>query len=135
MIPYNFIGDIIHDKYAENIDGKKKLFSLVLDQKYSVPEASQAVGVSDTFLGTALVGSYDFTSLLSVSGHFYALEYEVSTAIKMDGYDLMLRAGKNDLGFIYFGALGLYSETMSASTSPLTFDYSGALLGYGIGYN
>ncbi len=94
-----------------------------------------AIGVSDTFSGTALVGSYDFTSLLSVSGHFYALEHEVSSAIKMDGYDLMLRAGKSDLGFTYFGALGLYSETMSASTSPLTFDYSGTLLGYGIGYN
>jgi hypothetical protein len=94
-----------------------------------------AIGVADTFSGTALVGSYDFTRLLSVSGHYYALKHEVFSAVKMDGYDLMLRAGKNDLGFAYFVALGLYSETMSASTSPLTFDYSGTLLGYGIGYN
>lgn len=93
------------------------------------------VGVSDTFIGTALVGSYDFTDLFSVAGHFYALEHDVSSFIKMDGYDVMVRVGKNDLGFTYFGALGYYSETMSASTSTTTFDYSGTLLGYGIGYN
>jgi len=53
MIPYNFIGDIIYDKYTENIDGKKSYSvefkrnsaSLMLDRKCSVPEVSQAVGV------------------------------------------------------------------------------------------
>ena len=95
-----------------------------------------AVGVSDSFFGAALVGTYDFTDNISVAGHLYALTHELNSAIEMGGLDIMVRAGKNGLGFTYFGALGLYSETLSApSISTATFDYSGGLLGYGIGYN
>ena len=94
------------------------------------------IGVSDSFFGAALVGTYDFTDSISVAGHYYALTHDASTAIEMNGLDVMVRVGKNGLGFTYFGALGLYSETLSApSISTATFDYSGGLLGYGIGYN
>ncbi|MDQ7058608.1 MAG: hypothetical protein Q9N62_09250 [Ghiorsea sp.] len=92
-----------------------------------------SVGATRTFAGSALVASYDFSNLISVAGHYYALTDKDFSVIEMNGFDVMLRAGKNDLGFNYFGALGYYNETFS---TPLTNKaYTGTFVGYGIGYS
>lgn len=95
----------------------------------------QSVGGTRTFTGSALVGSYDFTNLISIAGHYYALTDDDFSFIELDGYDAMVRVGKNDLGFNYFGALGYYSETLATpSINTQTKDNTGTFIGYGIGY-
>ena len=91
--------------------------------------------VTDSFNGLALTGEYDITNRIAIVGRYYALTNTDFSFIKMDGFDLNLRFGPNMPGFTYFGEVGYYSETMSATTSPLTFDFSGGLFGAGIGYN
>jgi len=93
-------------------------------------------GATKVFTGSAVTGSYDFTSLISVSGHYYALIDNDFSFIELNGFDTMIRLGKNDLGVSYFGAFGYYNETLSAPTvNTRTIDIEGTFVGYGVGYN
>ena len=90
---------------------------------------------TDALSGFALVGGYDITNNVSVVGRYYALTHIDFSNISGDGFDVALRLGPNSPGFIYFGQLGYYSETVTNSNTNFTADYSGFLYGGGIGYN
>lgn len=89
-----------------------------------------------TYGGLALVGGYEINDYISINGHYYFLSNINFATEKVDGFDAMVRFGKTGEGFVGFGALGFYSETLSDPTvTTQQFDFSGTLLGFGIGYN
>ncbi len=105
---------------------------------------AHAGGSSDAFLGTAITANYGVSDLITIGGHYYFTEEENSTSalsLTLNGFDLLVKAGKDGLGFTYFGGLGVYSETMEfkvnflGQTASASNDFSGALLAYGLGYN
>jgi len=103
---------------------------------YALSIAYSGSTTSTDFAGSALVASYDMNDVVSVAGHYYMLTLDTSSLIEMNGFDVAARIGKNGKGLIYFSEFGIYSETISSpSTSSVTFDYSGGLIGFGIGYN
>ena len=109
--------------------------------KGSIGAGSYAAAVSTsttklTYAGLALVGGYEINDYISINGHYYFLSNINFTTEKVDGFDAMIRFGKTGEGFVGFGAIGFYSETLSDSTvTAQQFDFSGTLLGFGIGYN
>ncbi|MDQ6989455.1 MAG: hypothetical protein Q9M19_06190, partial [Mariprofundaceae bacterium] len=106
-----------------------------------------STGTSVDFVGFAYVADYDVTDFISVGGHYYFTKFNTSNSVgsfsyDLDGFDVLVKTGQNGLGFTYYGGLGFYSETLDGSaiffngtTDALSKDYSGTLLGYGIGYN
>ncbi len=85
--------------------------------------------------GLAFVGGYDVTDYISLNGSYYTLTETTDANSEMKGFDAEVRFGPNSLGFTYYGSLGYFSDTWNGSTSGVSQDYSGALLGLGIGYN
>ena len=104
---------------------------------YAIVATLSGFGLSttSTYGGSALVGSYNFTPLISASGHIYGTTLQ-GGGEEIGGYDAMVRFGKHDIGFTYFGSMGFFSETWKTTDgSGLKIDASGGLFGFGIGYN
>jgi len=89
---------------------------------------------TDTFTGSALILGYDFSQNIALDSHLYALKYELSDLIEMNGYDIVARFGKVGTGFNISATAGLWSETLSSPLSTTNADYSGTSLGFTIGY-
>ena len=115
---------------AEESKGKIGLGSYVLS-------TTDLAGATNNYNGAALVGGYNFTDTFSVNAHAYSLTHEVLTMVTMKGFDLMVRAGHNGLGFTYFGGLGLFNETLTGTIFGISAShgFSGGLVGFGLGYN
>ncbi len=108
-------------------------YSLMITRSFTVGSAT--LSQDTTYTGSALVLGYNVTDSMSVDGSIYALTDDKNSNSTMNGFDAAVRFGPNDLGFTYYGALGVYSETGENSATNISKDYSGALFGGGIGYN
>jgi len=107
------------------------------DNKFSVGIGSYALSITDQvvtqdFSGPALVLGYTITDFVAVNSHIYSIKDDFNQT--MDGYDLALRLGKFTPGFNFFVQGGIFSETLSSSTSSATRDFSVTFLGFGAGY-
>ncbi len=100
----------------------------------TIAEKSGNITKSYNWAGNAVIGGYNYTDKLSVNGSYYSVTEDLDAQSKMEGFDLSVRLGPNGLGFTYYGALGIFSDTW---THPLSVseDHSGTLIGGGIGYN
>ena len=103
---------------------------------YAIVATLSGFGLSttSTYGGSALVGSYNFTPLISASGHIYGTTLQ-GGGEEIGGYDAMVRFGKHDVGFTYFGSVGVFSETWKTTDGTMSIDASGGLFGFGLGYN
>ncbi len=105
--------------------------------KFNVGIGSYALSITDqivtqTFSGVALNVGYTITDFAAVNSHIYSLSDDFNQDMK--GYDLALRLGKFTPGFNFFVQGGIFSETLSSSTSSATQDFSVTFLGLGAGY-
>jgi len=107
------------------------------NNKLDVGAGSYALSLTDqtitqTFSGVALIIDYTINDYVDINSHIYRM---IDDSIQdMSGYDLALRLGKFTPGFNAFVQGGIYSETLSSSTSSATKDFSDTFLGVGVGY-
>jgi hypothetical protein len=107
------------------------------DNKFNVGIGSYALSITDqiatqTFSGAALILGYTINDYVAVNSHIYSLKDDFNQS--MDGYDIALRLGKFTPGFNAFVQGGIFSETLSSSTSSATRDFSVTFLGFVAGY-
>ncbi len=96
-------------------------------------------GLSDSFGGLSLGGSYAFSSSMAVRGAAYATEHEDTSMLKINGFEAQFLLGSNldRVGFRWFGLGGFYKDTFEVEVLGVSasHDFSGLMVGGGLGYN
>lgn len=93
-------------------------------------------GIKDDALsGFALFGGYAFNNNLGFRGTWYSLSHNDFSDVDATGLEFTLLAGTGltTEGFRAYGSLGVYSERWQSGSA--SEDFSGGMLGLGIGYD
>ena len=96
-----------------------------------------ANGEDTDFEGFTVGGTYAFSSSMAVRGGFYSTENETLELIEINGLEaqFLLGSNLNAEGFKIYGLGGFFRETPKVGSIESDVDYSGAMIGGGLGYN
>ena len=90
-----------------------------------------------SFSGAALNATLAVDNNLAVRGNIYSQTWDDDTNVELAGFDIQFLLGENLIreGFKYYLAVGFFSEELSAYQSTNAYSLSGAMAGFGLGYN
>lgn len=109
---------------------------------FSAGIASHATVISDStddldFSGFAIFGTGAVNDNVGFRLTYAKQSWDDNSDLKLDALEGSILAGTGlaTTGFKAYGSFGFYSETLKANGTSNEIDFSGAMLGGGIGYN